>query len=167
MWYSPPLQVCLLCTHKCMNTSPPCSFFSVHHARIRQSNSICNCCLLHVHPDSMLDVLCIQTVVVTSCGMTHCCLSMVSNQSGHFPLTPDIYKIFAPQTAAAHWMFTPCWDPSLLTPERVVMLLKKKKKNFNLCSRHGTDNRSTMLRLKSVLTCRWEESCHVQLQLSW
>lgn len=45
---------------------------------------------------SMLDVPCIQRVVVTSCCLTHCCLPMVSNQCGHFSLTPDIYKIFAP-----------------------------------------------------------------------
>ncbi len=49
---------------------------------------------------SGFDVLCVQrcilhTLVVTSGYLSYCCLSIISNQSAHSPLTSDIIKAFS------------------------------------------------------------------------
>ncbi len=49
---------------------------------------------------SGFDVLCVQrcilqTLVVTSGYLSYCCLSIISNQSAHSPLTSDINKAFS------------------------------------------------------------------------
>jgi len=45
----------------------------------------------------------LHTLVVTSGYLSYCCLSIISNQSAHSPLTSDINKA---HTTAAHWIFS-------------------------------------------------------------
>ncbi len=37
----------------------------------------------------------LHTLAVTSGSLSYCCLSIISNQSAHFPLTSDINKAFS------------------------------------------------------------------------
>ncbi len=47
----------------------------------------------------------LHTLVVTSGYLSYCCLSIISNQSAHSPMTSDINKAFS-STTAAHWIFS-------------------------------------------------------------
>ncbi len=59
---------------------------SAAEARLLQGSTCC------VFRDGLL-----HTLVVTSGYLSYCCLSIISNQPGHSPLTSGIDKVFSPR----------------------------------------------------------------------
>ncbi len=75
----------------------------------RSGTGVVFCCCSHLlqgstccaFRDGILHIL-----VVTSGYLSFFCLSIISNQSVHSPLTSDINKAFSSITTAAHWIFS-------------------------------------------------------------